>query len=219
MQTPKEITISTAEQGSDQWHIDRLGKFTASRAGDLMKRQKNGLPYATRKNYITEIALERITKRTAEFVETDAMREGKELERTSALAYSFATGNETRQTGFWFTDSYGASPDDLIVGQAGGVEYKNPLPATHYLTLKNQEIPEHYYWQIIQCLYVTGLEFWDYVSHCAEFPVNAQLFIKRVSRLDKKVNEDIQALRAELKKADQEARDLIKYVEGYKGNE
>jgi predicted phage-related endonuclease len=178
-----------------------------------MKTQKNGKPYATRKNYITEVALERITERVPEFVESEAMREGKERERTAALAYSFATGYETEQTGFWHTDIYGASPDDLIVGQSGGVEYKNPQAATHYQTLMDKTIPEHYYWQIIQNLLVTGRDFWDYVSYHPDFPENAQLYIERVER--SKVEKDIQRLAEEIGKADAEVEQLIKQVKEY----
>lgn len=210
--------ISLAEQGSEEWLRDRLGKFTASRAGDLMLRQKNGKPYATRKNYITQIALERVTQRLPEYVESDAMREGKELERTSALAYSFQTGNETEQTGFWFKEYYGASPDDLIVGQDGGVEYKNPLPATHFVTLQDQKVPDYYYWQIIQNLLTTGRSFWDYVSHSAEFPVNSQLFIKRINRSDEQVKQDIEALEIELATANAEVEELIEFINNYKGD-
>lgn len=208
------FTIDTSEQGSEEWHKARLGKLTASRAGDIMKKQRNGQPYATRKNYLTELALERITQEIPEQVESEAMRNGTELERVAALAYSFATGNETEQTGFWHNDTYGASPDDLIVGKNGGVEYKNPMASTHYQTLQDQTIPEHYYWQIIQCLLVTGRDFWDYVSHCPAFPPNSQLFIKRVTREEAK--KDIDSLAVELKKANKEIEEQVNYINNYK---
>jgi hypothetical protein len=207
-----KATIDTSEQGSENWHKARIGKFTASRAGDLMKTQKNGKPYATRKNYITEVALERITNQIPEFTESEAMREGKERERTAALAYSFATGNETEQTGFWHTDTWGASPDDLV-GEDGGVEYKNPQAATHYQTLMTGEIPEHYYWQVIQCLLATERKWWDYVSFHPDFPENAQLFIKRINRAE--VEKDIVRLAKELVNASDEAENLIKQVKEY----
>jgi predicted phage-related endonuclease len=215
MKPSKGFEIDQSEQGSDSWKLSRLGKFTASRAGDLMKQQKNGKPYATRKNYITEIALERITGTIPENVESEAMREGKERERTAALAYSFATGNETEQTGFWHNEYYGASPDDLIVGQDGGVEYKNPQAATHYQTLMDKKIPEHYYWQIIQCMLVTRASFWDYVSFQPDFPENAQLYIQRVEAKD--VQKDIENLIVELNKANQEAIELVFEINNYKG--
>jgi predicted phage-related endonuclease len=207
------MQVNKAEQGSDEWLQARLGKFTASRAGDLMKKQRNGTPYATRKNYITELALERLTGKAKEVVQTEAMLNGVESERVAALAYSFAKNVETEQTGFWHNDIYGASPDDLV-GDDGGVEYKNPMPATHYETLKSQEIPEHYYWQIVQCLLVTGRSWWDYVSHCSDFDHNAQLFVKRVHK--KEVLADIKALEAEIKIANKEVEEQVNFIKNYK---
>jgi hypothetical protein len=209
----QSITINKAEQGTPEWLQARLGKFTASRAGDLMKKQRNGQAYAARKNYITELALERLTGKSKEVMQTEAMLNGIESERVAALAYSFHTGYQTEQTGLWHNDIYGASPDDLVEVD-GGVEYKNPMPATHKETLETQEIPEHYYWQIIQCLLVTDRDWWDYVSHCSDFPVNAQLFIKRVER--ENVEQDIEALRAEILKANQEVEDQVDFIKNYK---
>lgn len=214
MQVPKNITVDESEQGSEEWQQARLGKFTASRAGDLMKKQRNGQPYATRKNYITELALERLTGRYKEITVSEAMQNGIDMERVASLAYQFHTGSQTEQTGFWHNEIYGASPDDVIVGQNGGVEYKNPMPATHKETLETQTIPEYYYWQIVQTLLVTDADFWDYVSHCADFPENARLFIKRVTR--KEAKEDIAALAKELKLADKEVKDQVKFIANYK---
>lgn len=216
MRTPNGVTIDLSEQGSDEWKQARLGKFTASRTGDLMAVGKNGQPLAARKDYVTEIALECLTGELEEFYKTSAMIEGTERERTAALAYSFATGNETEQTGFWHTDKYGASPDDLIIGQNGGVEYKNPKASTHYITITKQEIPPYYYWQILMCLVVTGRDFWDYVSFHPKFPESAQLFIKRIYRTE--VVKDLLKLETELEKAEQEVQEIINQVKSYKNN-
>lgn len=213
LQPNDATTIDTSEQGSEDWLKARLGLFTASRAGDLMKKQKNGKPYATRQNYITEIALERITHELPDSFTSSDMQEGIDRERTAALAYSFQTGNETEQTGFWHKGYYGASPDDLIVGQQGGVEYKNPKAGTHYLTIKSQEVPEHYYWQVLQTILVTGADFWDYVSYHPKFPGNSQLFIKRIER--SQVEKDLRALEVELRVADQEAEELGAFIKNY----
>jgi predicted phage-related endonuclease len=217
MQPPKGITISLHEQGSEGWHSDRNGLLTASGAGYLMMKQKNGKPYASRSNYITEKALERLTGRANEKTVTDAMRNGTDMEPVSALAYSFETGYEVEQTGFWYAEYYGASPDRLIVGQNGGVEFKNPQPGTHYQTLLSKEIPEHYYWQIIQCMLVTGADFWDYASHCSDFPENAQLYIERVERKD--AQPDITMLEEELKRANAEVEQLVENIKNYKKGE
>lgn len=214
MQIPNNVIVDTSEQGSEEWLKARLGIFTASRAGDLMKTQRNGKPYAARANYITEIALERITQELPESFTTADMQEGIDRERTAALAYSFETGNETEQTGLWIKGFYGASPDDLIVGQNGGVEYKNPKAGTHKETLETQTIPEHYYWQVLQCMLVTGADFWDYNSYHPKFPENAQLFTQRINRED--VIDDLNRLEVELYKANEEAEQIVEFIRNYK---
>ena len=206
--------IDESPQGSEEWHQRRTGKFTASRAADLMLRNKNGSPTAKRKAYIEGVALERLTGEIPEFFETDAMREGRERERTAALAYSFHTGHETQQTGFWYTEYYGASPDDLVVGMKKGVEYKNPKATTHYETLRLQQIPPYYYWQCIQNLLVTGFDEWDYVSFHPKFPPSAQLYIETIER--KYVENDITLLEKELAQAESEVKQLIQFIENYK---
>ena len=216
MQLPTNVQIDTSEQGTPEWKSARLGKFTASRAGDLMKKQRNGSPYASRKDYIIEVSLERLTNEYEDKATSSFMQEGVERERTASLAYEFATGNSTEQVGFIYTDFYGASPDDLIIGQQGGVEYKNPKAATHYTTLKTGEIPEHYYWQILQNILVTGADFWDYVSFHPSFPTATQLFIKRIERAS--VLDDLELLKTELSKAHTEVEQEIAFITNYQSS-
>lgn len=213
MQLPSNVTIDTSEQGSDEWKQARIGKFTASRAGDLMKRQRNGLPYASRKDYIIEVTLERLTGDYEDKGTSAYMQEGVDRERTASLAYEFETGNTTEQIGFLYDGFIGASPDDLLVGEQGGVEYKNPKAATHFTTLKMGTIPEHYYWQILQNMLVTQADFWDYVSYHPSFPDKSQLFIKRVKRED--VLEDLEKLKTELSKANAEVEQEIAFIQNY----
>lgn len=208
------VRINNAEQGSEEWHRARAGVFTASRAGDLMARQKNGKPYASRKDYITQIALERVTGELPEQITSAAMQEGIEREKQSKLAYEFKTGRELEDTGLWYADFFGASPDALIVGENGGVEFKNPKSSTHYKTLKTGIVPETYYWQVLQNLLVTGKDFWDYVSYHPSFPLNSQLFIKTIKRED--VKDDIANLVLELSKANEEANEEVTFINEYK---
>ncbi len=58
--------ISSSEQRSEEWYAQRLGKFTASRFGDLMTngRKKDEVLGATAVSYIYEKAAEILTGRT-----------------------------------------------------------------------------------------------------------------------------------------------------------
>jgi len=105
-------TISKAEQGSDQWHLDRLGNATASRFADVIAKTRSG--YSTsRKNYAIELALEQITGTRNDFFKSSAMEWGTDTEPVARLEYQLATGNDVEETGFWKHDilPIGASPD------------------------------------------------------------------------------------------------------------
>jgi hypothetical protein len=213
MQFPSNVKVYEGDQGTDDWLNARLGIPTASHAGDYMIKAKNGKYKAGRKDYITQLAIERVTGELPEQVVSALMEEGKEREQVASLAYQFETGNEVDTVGFLSNDLCGASPDNLIVGQRGGVEYKNPKGSTHFLTLTTRSIPEFYYWQIIQNMYVTGYEFWDYVSYHPAFPDNAQLYIERVER--SKAQGDINLLEEELKLVNREIEEQVKFITNF----
>lgn len=216
LQPQNNVTIHEAEQGTDEWLQARLGKFTASRAGDMMMTQKNGNWYAKRYDYVTQVALERITNTIPDQPDSKLLQYGRDMESTAALAYEFKTGNRTAETNFWsFNDkNIGASPDRLLVDYPGIVEIKNPLPKTHLATLRTGEVPEFYYWQIIQQMLVTGAEFAEFVSHQPLFPEKSRLFIKTIERTQAK--NDIDKLLAALLDAEQEVIEQVEFIERYK---
>ena len=213
MQIPNGITIDESEQGSEGWLLIRAPLFTASEAWKLMCVQKNGKPYAVRQDYITEIALARITGEAPQSFSSADMAEGTAREPVARLAYEFDQGVAVETTGLWHNDIYGASPDG-IVGDDGGVELKNPKPATHYKTLETGEIPDTYYWQVLQNLLATGREWWDYVSYHPKFTEETQLFIKRINRAD--VVDDLERLKTELSKANAEVEQKMAFITEYK---
>lgn len=216
LQPQNNVILDSSEQGTDEWLLARLGKFTASRAGDMMLTQKNGKWYAKRYDYVTQVALERITGKAPEPINAPILVYGREMEATAALAYEFKTGNITRETGFWhFRDkNIGASPDRLLVESPGIVEIKNLQPKTHLQVLQAQEVPEFYYWQVIQQMLVTGAQFADFVSHQPLFPEASRLFIKTIER--EAVKSDIDRLLQALLDAEEEVITQVKFIERYK---
>ena len=214
MQTPKGVVIDESEQGSREWLAARAPIFTASEVWKLMCKQKNGTPYAARKDYITEIALSRITGEAPQSYSSSDMAEGTAREPVARFAYEIATGKDVETTGLWHNDIYGASPDGLV-GDDGGVELKNPKPATHYKTLQTEKVPETYYWQVMQNLLVTNRNWWEYVSYHPSFPEHAQMFRKRFNRID--VAEDLAKLEKELVIANAEVEELVKSINNYRG--
>jgi hypothetical protein len=60
------------EQGSAEWHQQRLGKATASRIADIIAKTKTG--YSTsRANYAAELVCERLTGNPTETFKNAAM--------------------------------------------------------------------------------------------------------------------------------------------------
>jgi putative phage-type endonuclease len=180
------------EQRTSQWFADRWGKATGSRFADIMATGRNGQPLASRKNYLAELVIERLTVPPEEDTgyKSEAMQWGIDQEPTARLAYELTTGNEVEEAYFVKHETLeaGASPDGYI-GKDGLIEIKCPNSATHLETLKTQDVPKQYYAQIQGQLWVTGRDWCDYTSFDPRFPDNAQLFIKRVARNETYIKE------------------------------
>ena len=103
-------------QGSDEWFKVRMGKITASKLSDLMKKTKYGeSTYKTRLRM--ELAIERITGKSASpnFM-NQAMHDGVEREPDARTLFEAITGKEVALCGsFDHPDivNTSASPDGL----------------------------------------------------------------------------------------------------------
>jgi len=173
------------EQGSQEWLDARLGHVTASRVADVLARTKSG-PSTSRANYATELVLERVLGKAAEFFVNDAMRRGTELEPIARECYSFATGYSVVQVGFILhpTIGYsGASPDGLI-DDAGLVEIKCCNAAKHLALLKGGEPEDRYVKQSLWQMACTGRQWVDLTFYNPDFPVEHQMHIVRIERDD-----------------------------------
>lgn len=183
------------EQGTPEWHQQRLGKATASRIADIIAKTKTG--YSTsRANYAAQLIAERLTSVPSEGFSSVAMQWGTETEPEARSAYSFYSGHDVDQIGFiehpTITMS-GASPDGLI-SDAGLVEIKCPITATHIDTLRTGRVPGKYITQIMWQLACTGRQWCDFVSYDPRMPEHMRLFVKRVARMD----DDIKVLESEV---------------------
>ena len=87
-------------QGTSEWDAARLGKATASRMADICATVKGGWA-ASRKNYVTELVLERIAGCKAENgFKSAAMERGNEIEAEARAAYAFQIGESVSQIAF-----------------------------------------------------------------------------------------------------------------------
>lgn len=177
-----EVNYVDVEQGTDEWRALRIGKFSASRAKDLLSTVRYGEAAGFR-NYITELATERIIGRSAERYVTKQMQYGTDTEPVSRTMYGLVTGNIVKKSGIYIIEGVNACASlDGEVGDDGTIEIKNREIANHVESLASGNVPDEYYKQMQFQFWVTNRTWGDYVSYCDEMPENAQLFIKRVER-------------------------------------
>lgn len=169
-------------QGSEEWLASRSGIATASCFADVMAVIKSG-EAASRRNYRAKLVVERLTGKPVKGFVTKAMEQGTEREPLARVAYEAETGNSVSEVGLCRHDTLecGASPDGLI-GDKGGLEIKCPELATHLEYLRLKTVPADYFWQVQGGLWITGREWWDFVSFNPDFPENLQLAVRRVQR-------------------------------------
>jgi len=158
------MRVNNHKQGSDEWLQSRLGKPTASNFGKLIT--PTGKPSASADGYINELIAQRITGELPEFYTNSAMERGNELEPAAKALYEFTYGVEVVEAGLCLHDTLdcGASPDGLV-GDDGGLEIKCPLPHNHIAYLRSGDVTTKYIPQIQGCLWITGREWWDFMSY------------------------------------------------------
>jgi hypothetical protein len=171
-------------QGSAAWLAERVGHVTCSRFADVMDVTQSGKPGAKRNNYLLEVVAERLTGNAIAHYVNAAMEHGTQQEPHARMAYEAATGRMVVEQGFLHHKTIkwvGGSPDGLV-GEGGGCEFKCPTSQTHIKTLLSGECL--YLPQIMGLMWITGRQWFDYVSYDPRLPAGLQLFIKRIPRDD-----------------------------------
>ncbi|GAB4059269.1 lambda exonuclease family protein [Uliginosibacterium sediminicola] len=190
------ITRNTHQADSEQWRIDRAGKFTGSEMHLVMARREVGtkdtkrlIPYEAYWDIVDRIVVERLTGMPAgEEFSSAATRHGREVEPLNLAEYERRTGYFVEQVGFIKHPKYpaitGASPDGLVADSEngpGGVEAKSPKdPMVHLDRLRNGMPPEMLA-QCHACIWATGATWWDWTSYSPAFALkNPDLAFIRV---------------------------------------
>jgi len=157
------MRIDQNEQGSPEWLAARLGIPSASMFAKIVTTK--GIWSASADAYINQLVAERLTGEREEVFQSHHMLRGTELEPDARDLYSLISDAEVTEVGFCLHDtlSAGCSPDGLI-GEEGGLEIKAPAPSTHVEYLRGGVLPSKYKQQVMGCLWITGREWWDFVS-------------------------------------------------------
>lgn len=182
------------EQGTEEWHQERLGKVTASRIADVMAKGRGNAPSATRANYMAQLVAERLTGHPTETFTNTAMQHGTDTEPQARAQYTMRTGNIVQEVGFIPEPSglpSGASPDGLV-DDDGLVEIKCPNTATHIASLRGAPIDRKYTLQMHWQMICTGREWCDFVSYDPRLPDDLAMKITRVP-YDVELGEEIKA--------------------------
>lgn len=187
------------EQRTPEWFEARCGLITASRMHDVMAftagegvwksgprkgQQKVATPLKAREDYANQLAAERITGKSREQIKARSLQWGIDVEPAAVAAYEARTGVITAPGGFHIHRVHsfiGASPD-FLVGTSGGGEIKCPESQDVHLATRRNGLPPEHVEQIQGGLWVTGREWWDFVSFHPNFPQPICLFVLRVER-------------------------------------
>ena len=194
------------KQGAPEWQAARCGLATASRYIDVLATIKSG-EAASRRNYRAQIIAERLTGVPAETYQSAEMRWGTEQEPFARIAYE-ARGFIVDQVAFIRhpTLMTGASPDGLV-GHDGQIEIKCPNTATHIDTLLKGMSPDHMP-QVQGNLWISGRKWADFISYDPRMPERMQLYVQRVRRDEKYIENLEKEVRRFLAEVDQVIADL-----------
>jgi putative phage-type endonuclease len=194
------------EQGTVEWHLQRLGKVTASRVSDVLSKGKSG-ESAGRKNYRTELLVQRLTGQPGESFTNAAMEWGTATEPQARIAYEATMGVFVNQVAFIDHPSiaqFGCSPDGLVA-EDGLIEIKCGNSATHIDWMLDGKPPTKHIPQMQCQMAVTGRQWCDFVSFDPRLPEDLQLFVVRLERDD----EYIKAMEAEVEKFLSEVEEMF----------
>jgi len=154
------------EQGTEEWKNARVGCITMSNA-KAMLTAGNGV---TRRNYLLDVASEMASGVLIGNINTIDIARGNLLESYARRVYEEIKGVIVEEVGIGYLNKdmrVAASPDGLI--KDGGVEIKCPNPKAHMRTIAAGEAPKEYVPQMQGCMWVFGVNKWDYVSFCPQF--------------------------------------------------
>lgn len=179
-------------QRTEEWRKDRAGKFTGSIFADLIARhKKNGERLKSFTECVWNVVVERMSGKPIEGPSGFALQWGTDVEPYAREAYELETGNTVVESGFIQhpTIEYaGCSPDGLI-GSDGGIEIKSPKSLRIHLERFLDGVPEEYMPQVQGCMWITGRQWWDFVSYHPDAPESHRLLVIRVKRDEKMIAE------------------------------
>jgi len=166
------------EQNTDEWYALRAGKLTSSNLSKVMANLGKAFGEPAKK-YSVNIAIEQITGNPiSSNYSNDHMERGHEQEPIARNLYEQEMFCEVDNGGFFDGGFIGCSPDGIL--DDGVIEIKSVIPSVHFANIKRGSVDPAYKWQCIGNLQYIGREWLDFISFCADFPEDKQLFTHRL---------------------------------------
>ncbi len=162
--------LADPESKREEWMAQRAGRFTCSRFGDLMQRDKS-----KDFNSFGQKAMAYLRQKYAEKLgsfhsfDASSLRWGRDNEAAAIVAYEETTGRLVDSEPHRLlvhpeADFIAGTPDGLVYTD-GTLEVKCPFnPAEHIQTLLLGEVPKQYEWQVHGHMLVTNRRWCDFVS-------------------------------------------------------
>lgn len=152
-------------QLSDEWFSARAGNPGVSNFDKIVTMK--GEPSKSRKDYMLQMASEKIRGKADETFKSQAMENGTIREAEARALFELLNDIEVEQVAMVYKDEkklFHASPDGLI-GKDGGIEIKCPLGKTHANYLYDNKLPSQYYVQLQSSMYVCERKYWWFMSY------------------------------------------------------
>jgi hypothetical protein len=164
------------------WLLERVGFVTASQFKHLLPGKKGGY-LAARDTYLWQLVTERLTGRATEHYVNPAMQWGIDQEGFARDAFTRKTGLAVDLVGFIKHPVLmaGASPDGVLDGGEGLVEFKCPTTNTHLQTIMDGMDPMHMA-QVQGQMWLTGAKYNWFVSYDQRLPAGMDIYCQRVER-------------------------------------
>ncbi len=175
-----------ADQRTDEWRQDRAGRITGSRFTDVISVKKDGKSTAERAKLMRQLAFERMAGIPAHEVGGKALAWGTEVEPVAVQLYELHTGNIVTPSPFVVHPRYdfvGSSPDGLV-GAKGGIEIKSPHDEGVHINTWLEGMPAEHMPQVQGNMWVTGRDWWDFISYDPRQCERLRLYVQRVPRDD-----------------------------------
>lgn len=177
--------MAEVSQGTEAWRQARCGVVTASNFKHVMARKANGDQLKARQTYMRSLAFERISQVPVHELTAKSLAWGKTNEGRARSEYEIRSGNVCEEVGLLLHPDMpfvGASPDALVEHD-GGIEIKCPISEHIHIGTWLDGMPEEHMPQVQGAMFVTGRQWWDFVSfdvRLGDHP--SSLYVERIPR-------------------------------------